>query len=69
MEVIANNSQVRSTLHGVFTPFRDRIMFTFCVVFYGGSRSQGYLDFSSISELTDYLLDYCGFDSLTFRKI
>lgn len=69
MEVIAENSQVRSTLHGIFTPFRDGIIFTFRVVFYGGSRSQGNLTFSDISDLTDYLLDDCGYDSITFKKL
>lgn len=69
MEVIAENSKDRSTLHGIFSPFRDGIMFTFRVVIYGGSRTQGNLSFSDISDLTDYLLDDCGYESITFKKL
>ena len=69
MEVIAKNSKVCSSLHGVFTPLRDGIIFSFRVVFYSGSRYQGSFMFSDISDLTDYLFDDCGFDSLTLKKI
>lgn len=70
MKVIAKNSKVRSTLNGIISAYAGGgIQFTFRIDFYGGSRSQGNLIFSDLSELTDYLLDDCGYDSLTFRKI
>lgn len=70
MKVIAKNSEVRSTLHGVFTSNAGGgIQFIFRIDYYGGSRSQGNLIFSGISELTEYLLDDCGYDTLTFSKI
>ena len=70
MKVIAKNSKVRSTLHGAITAYAGGgIVFTFRIDFYGGSRSQGNLIFSGISELTDYLLEDCGYDSLTFKNI
>ena len=69
MKVIAKNSKVRSTLHGVLTANAGGgIMFTFRIEFYGGLRAQGNLIFSSISDLTDYLLDDCGYDLLTYKK-
>ena len=68
MEVIAKNSKVRSTLHGVFTPFSKGYKFTYYYS-YGGIRFHDILTFSCISDLTDYLLDYCGYDLLTFKKI
>ena len=68
MKVIAKKSKVRSTLHGTLTDYSGgRIVFTFRIYFYGGSRSQGNLIFSGISELTEYLLDDCGYDSLFFK--
>lgn len=69
MEVIAKNSKVRSTLHGVITPLRDGIKFTFLIVYYDGARFQDNLIFCDISDLTDFLLDDCGFNTITFKKI
>ena len=69
MKVIAKNSKLRSTLHGVLTANAGGgIMFTFRIDFYGGSRSQGNLIFVDISDLTDYLLDDCGSDLVTYKK-
>lgn len=68
MEVIAKNSKTRSTLHGVIFPVRDRIVFTFHVVFDSGSRYQGRLSFSGKDSLIDYLMEVCGFEKLTFKK-
>ena len=69
MEVIAKNSKVRSNLRGVIITFHGGIRFTFRVDIYGGSRSQGSLLFSDLADLIDYLLDDCGYDTLTFNKI
>ena len=69
MEVIAKNSKVCSTLHGVFTPFRDGIMFTFRINHYDGSRYQFNLKFRDISALTYYLFDVCRFSGIELYEL
>ena len=67
MEIIANSSEVRSTLHGITSVCRDGIKLTFSVLFLVGKRYDGEITFSGLSDLVDYLLHDCGFDSVTFK--
>ena len=69
MKVIAKNSKFGSSLNGVVTRSRDGIKFCFRAVFYDESRYEGNLYYDSLSELIDYLVDECGCDILTFKKI
>lgn len=68
-KVNAKNSKVSSSLRGVISSCHDGILFTFRAKYSDGSRFQGNVTFSSIDELTDYLVDDCGCDSLSFNKI
>ena len=69
MKVIAKNSKVRSTLHGVFIAHAGvDIIFSY-VFSYGGICFHDEMTFQGISDLIVYLMKDCGYDSLTFKNI
>lgn len=69
MEIIAKrNLESRNSLHGVSTTSCDGIVFTYRF-YYGGIRFKDTVTFRRISDLIDYLLDVCDYDSVTLRKI
>lgn len=69
MKVIAKNSEVLSTLHGVFTEKAGGgIIFSYGFS-YCGHCFHDEMTFCCITELTDYLFEVCGYDSVTFKKL